>query len=413
MTQQDARWRERAARVVPGGMYGHMATGKLPPGYPQFYARSEGVRVWDVDGRDYIDMMCAWGPMIVGYNNPVVEHAAASQAKQGDLLPGASPRMVELAELLVAQIGHADWAMFAKNGTDATTMAVTVARAATGRRKVLKARRAYHGADPWCTPVLAGVTPEDRANLVEFDYNDLDSVRACFDEFGPDIAAVIVCPVRQDVHSDQVPAEPGFARGVRDLCDRQGAALILDEVRCGFRLGLAGSWESLGVRPDLAAWSKALANGHALAAVTGTDALRQAASEIYVTGSFWFTSAAMAASSATMGLLRRDDAVAAMVRLGTRLCDGLRRQAAQHGLDVVVSGPPAMPFMRFADDPGLVLADQWCAVALRHGALVHPWHNWFISAAHTVADIDRVLEAADAAFRAVARSLPLSATGDY
>lgn len=413
MTQQDALWRERAARVVPGGMYGHMATGKLPPEYPQFYARSEGARVWDVDGRDYIDMMCSWGPMIVGYNNPAVEHAAACQAQDGDLLPGASPRMVELAELLVGQIGHADWAMFAKNGTDATTMAVTVARAATGRGKVLKARRAYHGADPWWTPVLAGVTPEDRANIVEFDYNNLDSVRARFDEYGPDIAAVIVCPVRQDVYSDQVPAEPGFARGVRDLCDRHQAALILDEVRCGFRLGLAGSWESLGVRPDLAAWSKALANGHALAAVTGTDALRQAAGEIYVTGSFWFTSAAMAASSATMGLLRRDDGVAAMERLGGRLCDGLRGQAADHGLDVVVSGPPAMPFMRFADDPGWALADQWCGVAMRHGALFHPWHNWFISAAHTAADIDRVLEATDAAFRAVARSLPVSATTDH
>ena len=412
MTRQDALWRERAARVVPGGMYGHMATGKLPAEYPQFYARSEGVRVWDVDGRDYIDMMCSWGPMIVGYNNPAVEHAAALQAQQGDLLPGASPRMVELAELLVEQVGHADWAMFAKNGTDATTMAVTIARAATGRSKVLKARRAYHGADPWCTPVLAGVTPEDRANIVEFDYNDLDSVRARFDDFGPEIAAVIVSPVRQDVYADQEPAAPGFARGLRDLCDRHQAALVLDEVRCGFRLGLGGSWESLGVRPDLAAWSKALANGHAIAAVTGADALRRAAGEIYVTGSFWFTSAAMAASSATLGLLRQDDAVASMARLGTRLCDGLRRQAAGHGLAVVVSGPPAIPFMRFADDPDWAVAGQWCGAAMRHGALLHPWHNWFISAAHTVADIDRVLEATDIAFRVVAESLPDSASTD-
>ena len=399
----DLRWRERAKLVVPGGMYGHMSTRNLPAAYPQFYARGNGAHVTDVNGVEYVDMMCAWGPMIVGYNNPVVEKAAAAQAREGDLLPGPSPQMVLLAEELVEQIAHADWAMFAKNGTDATTMATTIARAATGRTKVLKAAKAYHGADPWCTPVLAGITAEDRANIVEYTYGDLASVRAALDAHEGDVAAVIVCPVRQETHTDQIPADAEFARGLRDLTTARGAALIVDEVRTGFRLDLRGSWEPFGVRPDLTAWSKALANGHALAAVTGVDSLREAAQQIYVTGSFWYTSASLAAARATLSLLREHDGVGVMAKRGAKFCDGLRSQAKEHGLTVTVSGPPSMPFMRFDEDTDLTLANAWSAETLRGGALLHPIHNWFLSTAHSGTDIARVLDATDRAFAAVAR----------
>ena len=399
----DHRWRKRAKLVVPGGMYGHMSAANLPAAYPQFYARSSGSRVTDVNGVEYVDMMCAWGPMIVGYNNPVVERAAAVQAGEGDLLPGPSPQMVQLAEELVDLIAHAEWAMFAKNGTDATTMATTIARAATGRTKVLKAAKAYHGADPWCTPVLTGVTAEDRANIVEYTYGDLASVRAALDAHEGDVAAVIVTPVRQETHTDQIPADAEFAKGLRELTTARGAALILDEVRTGFRLDLRGSWEPFGVRPDLTAWSKALANGHALAAVTGVDSLREAARQIYVTGSFWYTSAAMAAARATLSLLRQHDGVGVMAKHGMRFCEGLRSQAKEHGLAVTVSGPPSMPFMRFDEDRDLALANAWSAETLRGGALLHPIHNWFLSTAHTGTDIARVLEATDRAFAVVAR----------
>src|SRR5579859_2354081 len=133
----DLDLRARAAAVIPGGMYGHMSVGRLPAAHPQFYERSEGTRVWDVDGNEYVDFMCSFGPMILGYRHPQVEAAASSQAAKGDTQPGPSARMVELAELLVERVGHADWTMFAKNGTDATTICLMVARAHTGRNKVL------------------------------------------------------------------------------------------------------------------------------------------------------------------------------------------------------------------------------------------------------------------------------------
>ena len=151
--ENDRNLRARALAVIPGGMYGHLNVRLLPPEYPQFMASGQGARVIDVDGREFVDLMCSWGPVILGHRHPVVEEAAARQASLGDCLNGPSPRMVELAERLVSVVEHAQWVMFQKNGTDATTLCCTIARAQTGARKVLVAKGAYHGAAPWCTPV--------------------------------------------------------------------------------------------------------------------------------------------------------------------------------------------------------------------------------------------------------------------
>ena len=185
-----------------------------------------------------------------------------------------------------------------KNGTDATTVCLMVARAATGKRKVLVATKAYHGADPWCTPIPQGITPEDRAHLIHYTYNDIGSLEAAVAQAGTDLAAIVCAAFKHDLGIDQELPTPEFARRARELCDQAGAALILDEVRAGFRVHAGGSWETVGVRPDLSAWSKSIANGYALAAVTGVDALREAATRIYTTGSFWSGGVAMAAGLA-------------------------------------------------------------------------------------------------------------------
>jgi glutamate-1-semialdehyde 2,1-aminomutase len=400
---RDADLRQRAAQVIPGGMYGHMSMGPMPDGYPQFMKSGEGTRLWDPDGNEYIDFMCGWGPVVLGRRHPRVEAAVARQLAEGDCLNGPSAVMVDLAELIVDTVPHADWALLAKNGTDATTICVTIARAATGRRKVLVARGAYHGAAPWCTPRPAGVLPEDRAHLVYFDYNDVESLRAAVAEAGSDLAAVIVCPVRQDNFRDQELADPAFAREVRALCDAAGAVMILDDVRCGFRLDIGGSWEPLGVRPDLAAWSKAIANGYALAAVTGTDALRDAATTMFTTGSFWFSAVSMAAAVATINELRDSDALPRMAEVGQRLRDGLAAQATAHGFAVRQSGPVQMPLLMFDGDTDFQLARVWTREAVTRGVYVHPWHNWFMSAAHTHDDVVDALARTDEAFGALRR----------
>jgi glutamate-1-semialdehyde 2,1-aminomutase len=395
----DAALRERAARVIPGGMYGHLNVTLLPASYPQFYRSGDGARLTDVDGNEYIDFMCGFGPMISGYKNPVVEAAAAKQLAEGDALGGPTPRMVELAELLVETVGPADWAMFGKNGTDATSLAVTIARAATGKRKILKGTTAYHGANAWFNPNPLGSTPEDRANIIFFEFNDVASLEAAAAEAGDDLAGVIVSPFKHDGPADdQRLAEIEFARAVRALADRNAAVLIMDEVRTGFRLVTGNAWEPLGIAPDLIAYSKAIANGYALSAVVGIDSLAKAASDIYATGSFWYSGVAMAAAIANIGLLRETDSPAYMDHVGTLFRTGLQAQAEENGFDIVQSGPAVMPYLRFVGDTDFSTALAFSGAAAARGVLLHPVHNWFLSTAHTEADIAEALERTADAF---------------
>jgi glutamate-1-semialdehyde 2,1-aminomutase len=398
----DQKLRARAQRVIPGGMYGHMRSAGLPTGYPQFFERGEGCHLWDVNGRRYVDFMCSWGPIVLGHKNPAVTEAVQRQMAMGDCLNGPSGRMVELAERLVGLIPHADWAMFAKNGTDATTTCVTLARAATGRRKILVAKGAYHGAVPWCSPYPLGVTAEDRAHLMTFTYNDAASLEAVVAQAGDDLAAVIVSAFRHDYGLDQELPDAAFARRARELCDAKGAALILDDVRAGFRLTMRGSWDLVGVQPDLSAWSKAIANGYALAAVTGNERFRDAASKVFVTGSFWYSAVSMAASLATIDELERIDGPRRMREMGLRLRQGIAAQAAAAGIGVRQSGPPQMPTLLFDNDPDCAKGDRFTLEALKRGVYLHPRHNMFLSAAHTEADIDFALEATKEAFAALA-----------
>jgi glutamate-1-semialdehyde 2,1-aminomutase len=397
----DQRLRARARRVVPGGMFGHMRASGLPAGYPQFFERGEGCHLWDVDGRRYVDFMCSWGPIILGHKHPAVTEAVQRQMAAGDCLNGPTERMVELAERLVRLIPHADWALFSKNGTDATTTCVTVARAASGRRKILAARGAYHGAVPWCTPHPLGVTAEDRAHLIEYVYNEVSSLEAAVDKAGDDLAGVIVSAFRHDYGFDQELPSAQFAKRARDLCDDKGAALIVDDVRAGFRLTLRGSWDLLGIQPDLSAWSKAIANGYALSAVTGNDSMRDAASRLFVTGSFWCSAVSMAAAIATLDELERIDGPRVMRDLGQRFRDGIAKQAAEAGVAVRQSGPPQMPTILFENDSDFATGERFSAEALKRGVYLHPRHNMFLSAAHTADDIDFALEVTREAFAAL------------
>jgi glutamate-1-semialdehyde 2,1-aminomutase len=397
----DAMLRARAHRVVPGGMWGHLNAARLPEGYPQFFASAEGCRVRDVDGREYIDFMCSWGPVLLGHRHPEVQAAAEAQAALGDCFNGPGEVMVDLAEDFVAMVPHADWAMFQKNGGDATTACVTIARAGTGRRKVLVARGSYHGALPWCSPSVAGVTSEDRAHLLHFEYNDVASLHAAIDEAGKDLAAIIVTAFRHDMGRDLELPTKEFALAARAACDAADAALIIDEVRAGLRLDIRGSWEALGVRPDLSAWSKAIANGYALAAVTGNDRFRDAVTKIFVTGSFWCGTVAMAAARATLRIARETDVPSHIGAMGMRLREGLARLADSQGIAIRQSGPPQMPLMLFDNDADVRKGRAFCATALRHGAFFHPQHNMFLSSAHRAADIDAALDAASHGFKAV------------
>jgi len=379
-----------------------MATRAIAPGYPQFFSRAEGCRVWDADGNEYLDFMCAWGPNILGYRHPKVDGAALAQLARVDSGNGPTEVLVDLAERLTAALDHADWCLFQKNGTDATTACVTIARAATGRRKIIMARGAYHGAVPWCSPSVIGVTAEDRAHLIAFDWGDLADLDRAVAEAGEDLAGIILTAFRHDVGRDQALPSAGFLQAARAACDRSGAMLILDDVRAGFRLDLRGSWASYGVKPDLAAYSKAIANGWPLAAVAGAERARKGAEQIFTTGSFWYGAAAVAAGVATLTLLAETDALSHIAVMGQRLRTGLDAAAARHGYQLRQTGPVQMPMVLVEGDVDLRIGNALCLAALRHGVYLHPKHNMFLCAAHGPSEIDRAVEAVDAAFADIA-----------
>lgn len=398
----DVQLQARARKVIPNGMYGHESTRILPSGFPQFFDRAEGAHIWDADGNRYLDLMCAYGPNLFGYRNPRIDAAAARQAAKADAMTGPSPVMVELAEALVGMVSHADWAMFCKNGTDATGMALMASRAQTGKRIVLVAEGAYHGASAWCTPVPAGTLPEDRAFLRSYRYNDVASLEAAVAAAGDDLAAIFAAPFKHDVFVDQELPDPAYARRARELCDATGAMLVVDDVRAGFRLARDCSWSLVGVKPDLSCWGKAVANGQPLSILLGADRARVGAGSLYVTGSFWFAAVPMAAALETLSIIRDTDYLAQLEALGQRLRSGWEAAAAAHGFALRQSGPVQMPLVMFADDPDVRFGYAWAQEMLARGVYVHPWHNMFLCTAMTEADIDAAIGAADGAFAAIA-----------
>ncbi|MEO1568743.1 MAG: aminotransferase class III-fold pyridoxal phosphate-dependent enzyme [Pseudomonadota bacterium] len=388
---------QRAAHVIPNGMYGHQSVANMPPGTPQFFERADGAYLWNGSGQRYIDFMCGYGPQLLGYHQPDIDRAYTEQMKRIDTATAPSSIMVDLAETFTAMVSHAEWAIFCKNGTDATTMALMTARAHRGRSKILVATGAYHGAAPWCTPMPAGTTTGDRADLIPYTYNDVGSLDAAVDQAGADLAGIFASPFKHDVLIDQELPDPAYAARARALCDGADALLIVDDVRAGFRIARDCSWSTIGVAPDLSSWGKAIANGHPISTLLGNDRAKEAAGKLYVTGSFWFSAAAMAASLATLKLIRETDYLEHTVARGHRLRDGLAAAANETGQSLSQTGPVQMPLIMALDEAGsrdMEKGFAFCAGMIARGVYFHPWHNMFISAAMTEADIDLAVDTA-------------------
>ena len=389
----------RAKSVIPGGIFGHYG-GSMRDGGPKFFSRSEGAHFWDVDGNEYIDYMCAFGPMILGYNHPVVDEAVRAQQRLGHAVSLASPVMVELAERLVEQITAADWALFGKNGTDATGLAVMIARAATGREKIVRVAGGYHGVAAWMRAGSAGAIPADSAAVLTVAWNDADGFERLINENGNTIACFIASPYHHPALADSELPANGYWQRIEALCRANGIVLILDDVRAGFRVHLAGSNRAFGFTPDMICFGKAIANGHPLSALVGADALKQTASEVFYTGTQFYSGAPMAAAIATLDELRKFDAIGQMNALGAKLNSGLIDVAKTHGYELIASGVPAMPYYRLANVPRTIHF-AWIDECVKRGVYLLGYHNHFLSTAHTEADIKHTLDVADAAFGAV------------
>ena len=396
----------RAKRVIPSGIYGHQgpAEGCFIPtdAFPYFSLRAQGSYFWDADGNRFIDYMCAYGPNILGYNDPDVDEAARKQRELGDCITAPSERMIEFAELLVDTVASADWAFFAKNGNDATTGAILCARAYTHRKKIVFFRGYYHGVSPWTQKVdYPGIIEEDVCNNICIPWNDVNALHTVFEENKGQIAAIIGQPYLHGNFADNELPAPGFWQEVRRLCTENDTVLIVDDVRAGFRLDLAGSDHYFGFEADLICFCKALANGYNVSALCGKEFLKNTMSSLSYTGSYWLSAVPFAAGIACIEKMKRLDLARVLQEKGQRLCDGLVFAAGKYGFDLRVSGIPSLFYLRIADDPTLMLHQEWISECVRRGVYFTNHHNHFINAALSDEDIRETIEVAEEAFRVV------------
>ncbi|MBQ3228525.1 MAG: aminotransferase class III-fold pyridoxal phosphate-dependent enzyme [Clostridia bacterium] len=396
----------RAMKVIPSGIYGHLgpAEGCYTPveAFPFFSSRAEGTYVWDLDGNKFIDYMCAYGPNVLGYNDPDVDAAAAAQRALGDCTTLPSTKMIEFAELLVDTVASADWAFFAKNGNDVTTLAVMTARAYTHRKKIVFFKGYYHGVSPWTQKIdYSGVLPEDVMHNIYVDWNDLDGLRKVFKENEGQIAAVISQPYMHGNFADNVMPAEGFWQEVRKMCTENGTVLVVDDVRAGFRLDIAGSDHYFGFEADLICFCKALANGYNVSALCGKNFLKNTVSGMSYTGSYWLSAVPFAAGIACINKMKRLDMPRILIEKGEKLKSGLIAAANHNGFDLRVTGAPSLFYLRIADDPTLMLHQEWIAECVKRGVFFTNHHNHFINAALTDADIAETVDIAEEAFEVV------------
>jgi len=414
----------RARVHIPGGVNSPVRAFNGVGGDPVFFERAEGAFLYDVEGRAYIDYVGSWGPAITGHAHPEIVAAVQRAAARGLSFGAPCPAEVEMAERLCAIVPALDMVRMVNSGTEATMSAVRVARAATGRDRIIKFEGCYHGhADGFLVKAGSGAltlgvpnspgVPGAIADLtVTLPYNDLDAVAACLAAQGGEVAAIIVEPVAGNMNC--IPPLPGYLQGLRELCDAHGCLLIFDEVMTGFRVALEGAQGLYGVTPDLSTFGKVIGGGMPVGAFGGKrEYMAQVAPSgpVYQAGTLSGNPVAMAAGLANLALITRPGFFDDLAATTARLLDGLREAAAAAGVPVRTTQAGGMFGLFFTDAERVVnFAEAGrCDVQafraffhhmLERGVYLAPsaFEAGFVSSAHGDEQIDATVAAARESF---------------
>ena len=409
-TERSAALMARAERLFPGGVSSPVRAFGAVGGTPRVIERAAGARVWDVDGNELVDYVGSWGPMIVGHAHPAIVAAIGEAAARGTSYGAPNPGEVALAERIVGAMPHVERLRFVSSGTEAAMSAIRLARAATGRDRIVKMAGGYHGhADALLVqpgsgaigmPASAGVTAAAARDTLVAPYNDLAAAERLLR--GGDVAAVIVEPVAANM--GVVPPAPAYLEGLRQVTARHGTLLIFDEVITGFRIARGGATERYGVTPDLVVLGKIIGGGLPVGAYGGRgDLMRLVAPEgpVYQAGTLSGNPLAMAAGAATLDLLT-EAAYARLEETSAALEHGLARAALAAGASVRISRVASL-MTAFLEDGAY---PAYFNAMLQAGFLLPPSQHeaWFVSSAHTREDLDATLRAARDAFAIAAAS---------
>ena len=390
----------KAQQLIPGGIFGHYKYAVREQG-PKFFSKAKDAYFWDIDGNKYLDLICGWGPMILGYNNPKIDKVARAQYDLGNTVSVASPIMIELAETLTNMIDIADWALFGKNGGDSTQLAVMVARAETGKSKILKINNGYHGANGWMqNSSNPGIINSDSEEVLSIEWNNIKAFDEIISSFGNEIACFISSPYDHPTSKDNSLPDKGYWKHVQKKCKENNIIVIVDDVRTGFRINLQGSHKEFGFSPDLVCLGKAMANGYPISALVGKNSLKDAANKVYFSGTQFFNSAPMAASKATLEELQKVNAIEIMNANGKKLKQDLVSAANEFGINMNVTGVPSMPYFRI-EDQNKDFHIRWTDECLSRGLYLTSYHNHFLSVAHGEAQINEIVKIASESFDAI------------
>src|SRR5438270_2556715 len=427
MAKQSETLFQRAQEVMPGGVNSPVRAFRGVGGTPPFIEQAQGSRIFDADNLQYIDCVGSWGPMILGHGHRYVVEAVKRAATRGFSFGAPTIGEVELAEMVIAAVPSIEMLRLVNSGTEATMSALRLARAATGRSKIIKFDGGYHGhvdsllvkagsgGATFNVPDSAGVPAEVTQLTISVPYNHLDAVTIAMDENADDVAAIIVEPVAGNMGC--VPPAEGFLQGLRQICDEHGALLIFDEVMTGFRVAYSGAQSLFGIKPDLTTLGKVIGGGMPIAAYGGRRELMKLVSPLgpmYQAGTLSGNPIAVAAGKSTLSVLKNSSIYDDLEERSAEFEHGVKRAAEKHGVPITFNRVGSMWTIFFTEGPvtdwesaNKSNRDKFARffhVMLAEGVYLPPsqLEAAFFSSAHAKKDILQLIERADRSLKKVA-----------
>lgn len=415
---------QKAKKCIPGGVNSPVRAGQAVGIDPPFISKANGCVIWDVDGNEYIDYVCSWGPMILGHAHPEIVNALEERVKLGTSYGAPTELEVEMADIIVEMVPSIEMVRMVNSGTEATMSAIRLARGYTGREKIIKFDGCYHGhADSLLVSAGSGLAtlgipgspgvPQDLArHTISLPFNSLESVSQAFNKFGPEIAAVIVEPVPGNM--GVINPDQAFLKGLRELTNEYGALLIFDEVISGFRVAPGGAQELYDIMPDLTCLGKIIGGGLPVGAYGGKKEImtRMAPQgDVYQAGTLSGNPLAMAAGLATLKILKEKSPYDELDKLGDMLFSGLKRVAEAAGVNVVINRVGSMGSLFFTDEPVTDfetakasdenLFKRYFRSMLEQGIYLapSPYEAAFLSTAHSEETVRKTIECASIALK--------------
>lgn len=390
---------EKAIALIPGGVTGARKPNDFIAGeYPVFVDKGKGCRLTDVDGNEFVDYLCGYGPVILGYREDEVDDAVCKQIKEkGFCFTLTQKFQNRLAEKLTQIIPSSEMSIFLKTGSDATSASIRIARAHTGKLKVM--RCGYHGWHDWCVEMKGGIPDKFWEDVYEFQYNHLEQLEELMAIHGDTTAAIIMTPFGHPNHEKMQTPEPGFLEGVKKIADQYGAVLIYDEIRTGFRVTLGGAQKLYGVTPDVTVLGKAMANGYPISVVTGKrEIMMTAESKLFISSTFFPNSEAFVAALKTIEILERDNVLENIWEKGKYFMKKIQEMIVKYDVGAELSGIAPMFYITFKKDESGLYKDirkDFYTQLIRKGFFFAPFHHAYINYRHTRKDLDLTLNAID------------------